>query len=149
MRKLSKSLIASLLLISIIFTIGVDFVSQENHNIEIDDKEERSDIPSLNLEVLLEDGNYKKGDTIKYEIKLINDGQVDLKNISIKEDLNKEFILEGLKVKEENILKREYKIKDDNNLKEIINKLKVEVEFNGKALAYEDKFKVAIIEEKA
>lgn len=147
MRKLFKSLIASLLVIAILFTISVDSVSQENYSIESADREEKSENPSLKLELSIEDRTYKNGDTIKYEIKLVNDGEVDLENIKIKEDLNKEFLLAELKIKEKNIVKREYKIKDDNNLKEIINKLKVEVEFKGESLVYEDKFKVAIIED--
>lgn len=103
--------------------------------------------PSIYVDVTTDKELYEFGDTLIYNINLINDGEVDLKNLTIIDDLNGAFSLNSLKAGEERTFTKEYQIDSDSNLEEIENNVEVTTEFNEEYLTWNTGFIVEILVE--
>jgi uncharacterized repeat protein (TIGR01451 family) len=90
--------------------------------------------PSLDVSLKTDKELYENGDTLSYSITLTNDGEVDLKNIQFKDDLNGSYTLDHLPVGEKKTLNKKYHISKDNNLEEIKNDIQVSAIYKGKTI---------------
>lgn len=104
--------------------------------------------PSIKVEVTTDKELYENGDTLIYNIVLVNDGEVDLKDISIVDDLNGQYQLDSLLTGEEKRITKEYSISLDNSLEEIKNNIYITTIFNEEEVLIETGFTILINKEK-
>lgn len=103
--------------------------------------------PSIDISVTTDKELYENGDNLIYNIVLVNDGEVDLKDISIFDDLNGEYSVDSLLVGEEKIITKQYLISPDNNVEGIVNNIYVSTIFNEEEIFEETSFKILVNKE--
>lgn len=160
MKNLFRKLVPLFLVVSLVFTMGAQSISagdgtengeEENlveENIEeIAEEVEENFDPSLTLNLSTDKATYKNGETVSYQIKIKNDGDVDLEKVDLKDGLNDRTIIGKLKVNEEKVIVREFKINSSNDLEQLKNKVEAKAMFENEEVKDDASFVVALEKE--
>ena len=160
MKNLFRKLVPLFLVVSLVFTMGAQGISVgddtedgkkeevaiENMEEEMEEVEEDFN-PSLTLDLYTDKETYKNGEIISYQIKVKNDGDVDLEKINLKDGLNDGDVIERLKADEEKVIEKEFKISEGNDLEQVKNKVEAKAMFENEEIKDDASFVIGVEKE--
>ena len=160
MKNLFRKLVPLFLVVSLVFTMGAQGISVgddtedgEKEEVAIENMEEEMEEveedfnPSLTLDLYTDKETYKNGEIISYQIKVKNDGDVDLEKINLKDGLNDGDVIERLKADEEKVIEKEFKISEGNDLEQVKNKVEAKAMFENEEIKDDASFVIGVEKE--